>query len=139
MASVNKVIIIGNLGQDPELKELKNGKVCRLNVATTRYWKDKDGDKREETEWHRISVWGKQAEACDEYLEKGRAVYVEGRLRTTKYRKDDEETDRYSTEIVAERVQFLGSKNDGNSGGKSKKSKKSREEDFDDDDDDIDF
>jgi single-strand DNA-binding protein len=112
MAGVNKVIVVGNLGRDPELKETSGGsQVCRLNVATTRTWKHREtGEKMEETEWHRISVWGKQAPTCAQYLAKGRQVYVEGRLRTSSYRKDGEETDRYTTEIVADDVQFLGGK-----------------------------
>lgn len=113
MAGVNKAIILGNLGQDPELHEMESGKkVCRLNVATTRRWKSpQTGEQVEETEWHRVSVWGPQAEPCKKYLSKGRQVYVEGRLRTSSYVKD--EIKRYSTEIVAEVVQFIGSKNDG--------------------------
>jgi len=114
MASVNKVIVVGNLGADPDLTETKGGqKVCRLSVATTRKWINKtSGESSEETEWHRISVWGKQAESCNKFLAKGRQVYVEGRLRTSKFRKDGEETERFSTEIIAEVVQFLGSKGD---------------------------
>lgn len=117
MASVNKVIVVGNLGSDPELNETQGGtKVCRLSVATTRKWTNKNsGETSEETEWHRISVWGKQAESCKQYLAKGRQVYVEGRLRTSKFRKEGEETDRYSTEIIADVVQFLGSKKDAQS------------------------
>lgn len=115
MAGVNKVIILGNLGRDPEIRELKNGnKVCRLNVATTRTWKSSDtGDKVEETEWHRVSVWGPQAEPCHKFLSKGRQVYVEGRLRTSSYEKDVNGTSvtMYGTEIVAENVQFVGGKN----------------------------
>lgn len=115
MAGVNKVIVVGNLGRDPELKDTPGGsQVCRLNVATTRTWKHREtGEKMEETEWHRISVWGKQAEHCSNFLSKGRQVYVEGRLRTSTYRKDGEETDRYTTEIVADDVQFLGGKDGG--------------------------
>jgi single-strand DNA-binding protein len=114
MASVNKVIVIGNLGADPELSKTKAEKtVCRLSVATTRKWKNQQtGEAMEETEWHRISVWGKQADNCAKYLAKGRAVYVEGRLRTSKYRKEGESSDRYSTEIMADVVQFLGAKGD---------------------------
>jgi len=110
MAGVNKVIILGNLGQDPEIHEMKGGqKVCRLNVATTRKWKSKDTNEQvEETEWHRISVWGPQAEPCQKYLSKGRQVYVEGRLRTSAYEKDG--VKKYSTEIVADTVQFIGGK-----------------------------
>lgn len=109
--SVNKAIVIGHLGQDPDVKFTNSGMpVCRLSVATTRTWTNKQTDERQsETEWHRITVWGKQAEHCGEYLAKGRQVYVEGYLRTSSY--DDEEgKKRYSTEIVAEKVQFLGGK-----------------------------
>lgn len=117
MAGVNKVIILGNLGQDPEIHEMKSGtKVCRLNVATTRRWTSKDtGEKVEETEWHRISVWGPQADPCKKYLSKGRQVYVEGRLRTSSYEKEG--VKHYATEVVADTVQFIGGKNDGDSKG----------------------
>lgn len=117
MAGVNKVIIIGYLGRDPELSETTGGnKVCRLNVATTRVWNNKQtNEKVEETEWHRISVWGKQAENCQKYLAKGRMAYIEGRLRTSSYDKDGQK--HYSTEIVADQVQFLGGKGDGEGGG----------------------
>jgi len=111
MAGVNKAIIVGNLGRDPELKYLENGTaICRLSVATTRRWTNNDGETVEETEWHRVSVWGKQAESCEKFLSKGRQVYVEGRLRTSKYKDKEDGSDKYSTEIVAETVQFLGGK-----------------------------
>lgn len=117
MAGVNKVIIIGNLGRDPELKRTDAGTpVCRLSVATTRTWNNKNTDeKEEETEWHRITVWGKTAEHCNNYLAKGRQVYVEGRLRTSSYEQDG--VKKWSTEIVADTVQFLGGRGDG--GGNS--------------------
>lgn len=120
MAGVNKVILIGNLGADPELKTLSGGSVtCRLSVATSRSWKNKNTDELEtETEWHRVTVWGKTAEHCNNYLSKGRSVYVEGRLRTSSYEQDG--IKKWSTEVVADTVQFLGSKGDGeggNSGG----------------------
>jgi len=116
MAGVNKVIIIGNLGADPELKTTNSGtSVCRLSVATTRSWKNKDsGELQSETEWHRITVWGKTADHCNNYLAKGRQVYVEGRLRTSSYEQDG--IKKWSTEIVADEVQFLGSKSDGDGG-----------------------
>jgi len=109
MAGVNKAIVIGNLGRDPEIRHTTNGTaVCRLNVATTRNYMNKNTNERvEETEWHRISVWGKAAENCEKFLAKGRQVYVEGRLKTNKYT-DKEGAERYSTEIVADTVQFLG-------------------------------
>jgi single-strand DNA-binding protein len=111
MSSINKVIIIGNLGRDPELRETKAGAVCKLSIATTHTWKDKSGAKKEDTEWHRVTVWGKQAEHCAQYLAKGRSCYVEGRLKTTSYEKDG--VKRYSTDIVASTVQFLGGRSEG--------------------------
>ncbi len=117
MASVNKVIIIGNLGRDPELKYTQGGTpVCRLSIATTRAYNNKNQERVEETEWHRVVVWSKQAEHCNNYLSKGRQVYVEGRLRTSSY-EDKEGVKRYSTEIVADTVQFLGSRGEGGGGG----------------------
>ncbi len=108
MASVNKAIVLGNLGRDPELRHTQSGKaVCQLNVATTETWTDQSGERQEKTEWHRIVVWGRQAENCDKYLSKGRSVYVEGRIQTRKWQ-DKDGADRYSTEIVADRVQFIG-------------------------------
>lgn len=108
MASVNKAIILGNLGRDPELRHTQSGKaVCQLNVATTEKWTDQAGERQEKTEWHRIAVWGRQAENCSQYLAKGRSVYVEGRIETRKWQ-DKDGNDRYSTEIVADRVQFIG-------------------------------
>lgn len=112
MSGVNKVILIGNLGRDPESREVGDSTVCNFSIATTREWFDKKkNEKREETEWHRIAVWGKAAEACAKYLTKGRQVYVEGRLQTRKYEKDGVE--KYATDIIAETVQFLGGKGDG--------------------------
>src|SRR5512140_3239028 len=117
MGSVNKVILVGNLGADPELKYTpSNRPVCNLSVATNEVWKDKNGAKQERTEWHRVNVWGEQAENCQKYLAKGRMVYVEGRLQTRKWQ-DKEGKDRYSTEIVADRVTFLGGQGPGAEGG----------------------
>lgn len=108
MASVNKVILIGNLGQDPEVRVTGTGqKVANFNIATTDRWTDKGGQKQEKTEWHRIVVWGPQAENCGQYLAKGRQVYIEGRLQTRQW-DDKEGNKRYTTEVVAQRVQFLG-------------------------------
>ena len=113
MASVNKVILIGNLGADPETRYLPSGDaVTNIRIATTDTWKDKSGEKQEHTEWHRIAFFGKTAEIAGEYLKKGSPVYVEGRIRTRKWQ-DKEGQDRYSTEIVADRMQLLG----GRSGG----------------------
>jgi len=110
MSGVNKVIIIGRLGQDPEMKAISQGtNVTRLNIATSENWTGKDGQKQERTEWHRVVVWGKLAEICGKYLSKGRQVYVEGRLQTSTYEKNGVKM--YSTEIVANTVQFLGTAN----------------------------
>jgi single-strand DNA-binding protein len=116
MASVNKVILIGNLGKDPETRYLPSGEaVTNITIATTESWKDKkSGDKQEHTEWHRISFFGRLAEVAGEYLKKGSPVYIEGRLRTRKWQ-DKEGQDRYTTEIIADRMQLLGSKREGGS------------------------
>lgn len=109
MASVNKVMLIGNLGADPEVRATGSGQtVATLRMATTERWLDKSGQKAEKTEWHRVVVWGRQAELCKEYLSKGRQVYVEGRLQTREWT-DKDGNKRYTTEVVAQRVQFLGS------------------------------
>jgi single-strand DNA-binding protein len=116
MAGINKVIIIGRLGNDPEVRYTPSGAaVAKFSVATSEEWKDKNtGEKKERTEWHRITAWGKLGEICGEYLAKGRQVYVEGRLQTSSY-DDKDGVKRYSTEIVASDVQFLGSKESGGS------------------------
>lgn len=107
--SVNKVILIGNLGRDPEMRYTQvGGAICNFSIATTRKWKDKQSNQmQEETEWHKVSVFGKTAEACGNHLAKGRQVYIEGRIKTRSY-DDKDGIKRYSTEIVAETVQFLG-------------------------------
>jgi len=112
MASVNKVIIVGNLGRDPETRYLPSGEaVTNISVATTETWKDKaSGEKKEATEWHRISAFGKLAEIMGEYLKKGSQVYIEGSLKTRKYQDKETGKDRYSTEIRADRMQMLGSR-----------------------------
>ncbi|HXZ97467.1 MAG TPA: single-stranded DNA-binding protein [Burkholderiales bacterium] len=110
MASVNKVIIIGNLGRDPDVRYMPDGgAVANISVATTDTWKDKSGEKQERTEWHRVAFFGKLAEIAGEYLKKGSQVYVEGSLRTRKWQ-DKEGQERYTTEIVADRMQMLGSR-----------------------------
>src|SRR6266481_1805111 len=110
MASVNKVILIGNLGADPETRYLPSGDaVTNIRIATTDTWKDKSGEKQEHTEWHRIAFFGKVAEIAGEYLKKGSPVYVEGRIRTRKWQ-DKDGQDRYTTEIVADVMQMLGSR-----------------------------
>ncbi len=118
MASINKVIVIGNLGRDPEVRYTPNGAaVCNVSVATTRNWKDKtSGDKVEETEWHRVVFYDRLAEIAGEYLKKGRSVYVEGRLKTRKWA-DKDGKDNYTTEIVAEQMQLLGGREGGGGGG----------------------
>ena len=113
MASVNRVILIGNLGADPETRYLPSGDaVTNIRIATTDTWKDKSGEKQEHTEWHRVAFFGKLAEIAGEYLKKGSPVYVEGRIRTRKWQ-DKEGQERYSTEIVADRMQLLGGRGGG--------------------------
>ena len=117
MASVNKVILIGNLGRDPETRYTTGGDaICNLNIATSEQWKDKSGEKQERTEWHRVVLFGRQAEIAGEYLKKGRSVYIEGRLQTRKYT-DKDGVEKYSTEIVGDRMQLLGSRDGGGGGG----------------------
>jgi single-strand DNA-binding protein len=107
--SVNKVILVGNLGRDPELRATPSGQsVCNFSLATTERFTDRGGQQRDQTEWHNIVVWGKQADLCGQYLKKGRQVYVEGRLTTRQYDAKDGSGKRYRTEVVAQRVQFLG-------------------------------
>jgi single-strand DNA-binding protein len=113
MAGINKVILIGNLGNDPELRTAGSSTVCSLSVATTRAYFNKTNNERvEETEWHRVTVWGKDAENAAKYLTKGRQVYVEGRLQTREYEDKDGVT-RRSTDVVAETIQYLGGKGGG--------------------------
>ena len=110
-AGVNKVILVGHLGADPDMRFTPSGQgVCELRVATSESWNDKNGQKQERTEWHRIVVWGKRAEVCAKYLAKGRQVFVEGRIQTRNY-DDKEGVKRYITEIIANDVQFLGGGN----------------------------
>ena len=110
MASVNKVMLIGNLGADPELRYTPAGRaVANFRMATTRQWTTKDGEKREETEWHRIVTWDKLAEICGEYLKKGSSTYIEGRLQTRSW-EDQSGAKRWSTEIVAGEMRMLGSR-----------------------------
>ena len=113
MAGVNKVILVGNLGSDPEMRQTQKGQsVANFNLATTRTW-TKDGEKREETEWHRVIAWDRLAEICGEYLKKGSSVYIEGRLQTRAW-EDDAGVKRYTTEVVAFEMQMLGRKEDKN-------------------------
>ncbi len=115
--SVNKVTLLGRLGTDPELRYTPNGSaVCNFSLATSEYWTDKNsGQRNEKTEWHRIVVWGKQAELCNQYLSKGRQAYFEGKLQTRQW-EDKDGNKRYTTEIVCNQVQFIGS-NPNNSQG----------------------
>jgi single-strand DNA-binding protein len=117
MASVNKVILIGNLGRDPEMRSFPDGgTICNVTLATTRSWKDKNsGDKVEETEWHRIVFRDRLAEIAGEYLKKGKQVYIEGRLKTRKYT-DKDGVEKYATEVVATDMTMLGSR-EGMGGG----------------------
>src|SRR5687767_11711904 len=113
MASVNKVILIGNLGRDPEVRYMpEGGAVANISVATTDVWKDKSGEKQERTEWHRVAFFGRLAEIAGEYLKKGSPVYIEGRLQTRKWQ-DKDGQDRYTTEIVANEMKMLGSRGGG--------------------------
>ena len=118
---VNKVILVGYLGADPDMRYTPSGQgVCELRLATSESWNDKNGQRQERTEWHRIVVWGKRAEICSKYLAKGRQVYVEGRIQTRNYDDKDGNT-RYITEIIANDVQFLGGGGrDGAGGGRGK-------------------
>ncbi|MDH2051196.1 single-stranded DNA-binding protein [Achromobacter marplatensis] len=117
MASVNKVILVGNLGRDPEVRyNPEGGAICNMSVATTSSWKDKaTGEKREETEWHRVVLYNRLAEIAGEYLKKGRSVYLEGRLKTRKWQDKETGADRYSTEVVADQMQMLGGRDEGDS------------------------
>lgn len=108
MASVNKVILVGNLGKDPEVRYAPSGDaIANVTLATSENWKDKNGEKQEKTEWHRVSFFGKTAEVVGQYLKKGSQVYVEGRIQTRKWT-DKEGQERYTTEIVADKMQMLG-------------------------------
>src|SRR5580765_8640011 len=114
---VNKVILVGHLGADPDMRYTPSGQgVCELRLATSESWNDKNGQRQERTEWHRIVVWGKRAEICSKYLAKGRQVFVEGRIQTRTY-DDKDGNKRYMTENIAQDVQFLGGGRDGGGGG----------------------
>ena len=135
---INKVILVGNLGQDPELKNLPSGSaVCNLRIATSESWKDKQtGEMKEQTEWHSISLFGRLAEIAAQYLRKGSQVYIEGRLRTRKWQ-DKSGADRYTTEIIADELQLLGGKGDGQRSERPAQAKQQAEpkqrDEFDDD------
>lgn len=138
MSSVNKVILIGNLGKDPEVRNLPDGgAITNFSIATTDSWKDKSGEKQEKTEWHRISTFQKLAEICGTYLKKGSQVYIEGRLQTRKWT-DKDGAEKYYTEIIADKMQMLGNKSAAGESSqhnekKSEKANQSKEKkDFDD-------
>mgnify|MGYP000887000632 CR=1 FL=1 len=117
MASLNKVMLIGNLGKDPEVRYTTSGQaVATFSLATSEKFKTKSGDWEERTEWHRVTLWGKQAEIASEYLAKGKTVYIEGRLQTRKWT-DRDGNEKYTTEIVGDRMQMLGGRGDSGSGG----------------------
>jgi single-strand DNA-binding protein len=123
--SINKVILIGNLGGDPEVRYASSGvAVCNFTMATTRTYKDKQGERKDETEWHRVVAFGRTAEVCGEYLKKGRQVYIEGRLQTRKWQ-DKDGNDRWTTEVVTESMQMLGNRG-GDSGGGSQRGSSSQ-------------
>jgi len=110
MSSVNKVILIGNVGKDPECRYTESGSaVATLSLATTNRWRNKQGEQQEDTEWHRVVAYGKLAEIIEKYIDKGKPIYIEGRLQTRKWT-DKQGVDRYTTEIVAETLQMLGHK-----------------------------
>ena len=117
MASVNKVILIGNLGRDPEVRYTPNGAaICNVTIATSRQWKSKDsGERQEETEWHRVVMYDRLAEIAGEYLKKGKSVYIEGRLKTRKWT-DKEGVEKYTTEIIAQEMTMLGGREGGGGG-----------------------
>lgn len=122
--SVNIAIVVGNLGKDPEVRFTQSGRaVANFPIATSESWTGQDGSPQERTEWHNIVVWGKQAESCGQYLSKGRQVFVQGRIQTRKWT-DQNGQDRYTTEIVAQRVQFLGG------GGGARASQESQDQGF---------
>jgi single-strand DNA-binding protein len=140
MASVNKVILVGNLGRDPEVRYMPSGDaLASFSIATTHSYNDKSGQKVEQTEWHRISMFGKQAEVAGQYLKKGSSVYIEGRLQTRKWT-DKEGQERQTTEVVADRMQMLGSRpNQESASGVSQPESNSNNSGFDDMPDDIPF
>ena len=117
---INKVILVGNLGSDPELRYTGSGTaVCNFSLATSESYKDRDGNQVENTEWHRVVAWARLAEICGEYLKKGRQVYIEGQLQTRQWEDKDGNT-KYTTEVKAREMQMLGGRDDGGSGGGSR-------------------
>lgn len=141
MPSVNKAILIGNLGKDPEIRYMPNGdQVTKISIATTENWKDKNGEKHEKTEWHRVTFYRKLAEIAGEYLKKGQSVYIEGRLETRKWT-DKDGIERYTTEIIASDMKMLSNKQNANSNESDLTQQRSDNTDtgFDDMNDDIPF
>jgi len=135
MASVNKAIILGNLGADPEVKQMPSGgAVVNLSIATSSSWKDKQsGERREKTEWHRVVLFNRLAEIAGEYLKKGRSVYIEGRIETRKWQ-DKDGNDRYTTEIVGDQLQMIGGRSEESSSPQPQPQQNQTHEKFDDDD-----
>ena len=122
MAGINKVILVGNLGADPEVRSLENGvKVARINVATTEVYRDKNGERRELTEWHSVTLWRGLADVAERYLQKGKQVYIEGKLKTRKWT-DNEGRERYTTEVIGDVMQMLGRVGDGEKGSHTRSS-----------------
>jgi single-strand DNA-binding protein len=115
---VNKVILVGNLGRDPEVRSTPSGQsVAEFSLATSRKWKDRDGNRQEQTEWHRVVCWGRQAEVAGQYLTKGKQIYVEGRIQTSSWDDKQSGEKRYKTEIICDNFQMLGRKDEGPGGG----------------------
>ena len=115
---VNKVILVGNLGRDPELRTTPSGQpLAKFSLATTRKWKDREGNRQEQTEWHNIVVWGRQAEIAGRYLTKGRQIYLEGRLQTDSWEDKTHGDKRYRTEVICDNFQMLGSRDSSSSYG----------------------
>lgn len=117
MGSLNKALLLGNLGADPEVRYHNDQAVANFRIATTEVWNNKAGERCERTEWHRIVVWGKQAEHCGEYLRKGRSALIEGRIQTREWEEKETGAKRFTTEIVADRVTFVGGGGGDRSGG----------------------
>ena len=114
---VNKVILVGNLGRDPEVRSTASGQqVANFSLATNRKWRDKDGNRQEQTEWHDIVVWGRQAEVAGQYLSKGRQIYIEGRLQTRSWEDRETGVKKYRTEVICENFQMLGQRGDSDGG-----------------------
>lgn len=116
---INKAIILGNVGRDPEVRYMPSGEaICNLSIATTRKWKDKSGERQEETEWHRVSLFGKLAEIAGEFVKKGKTVYIEGRIKTRKWT-DKDGAEKYATEIIGDTMQMIGGRDNDEASEKS--------------------